>query len=68
MMAILPILFIVILDLNQVHKRHIAEKDLSHSHEVTDNVQAIFNKIYILTLSLVYFAEINPVHSNKVTF
>ena len=38
-MAILPILFIVILDFNQVRKQRIADKYLSHSHEVTGNVQ-----------------------------
>ena len=49
MMAILSILFIVILDLNQVRKRQrIAEKDLSHSHEVTGNVQAIFNRASLI--------------------
>ena len=48
MMAILSILFIVILDLNKVRKRRIAEKDLSHSHEVTGNVQAIFNRASLI--------------------
>ena len=38
-MAILPVRFIVILDFNQVRKQRIADKYLSHSHEVTGNVQ-----------------------------
>ena len=44
MMAILAILFIVILDLNQVR---IADKYLSHSREVTGNVQEIFQSEHV---------------------
>ena len=47
MMAILAILFIVILDLNQVRKQRIADKYLSHSREVTGNVQEIFQSEHV---------------------
>ena len=40
MMAILPILFIVILDLNQVRKQRIADNYISHSHEAGPAEQA----------------------------
>ena len=53
MMAILPIVF------------SIAEKDISHSHEVTGNVQAIFNRVNTFgnhSLSHCLIADANILH------
>ena len=59
-MAILPILFIVILEFNQVRKQRIADKYNSHSHEVTGNAQYFrVNKFGNRSLSHCLIADAN---------